>query len=130
MNDFKSGAKLHFCYKVKKLCRNLYLGNRWICAETAWNKFSEKNSSRWTSRRTFNSSKLIFFTIWVLFHEHSRITGLQGKGEGIPLTPHYHFHPLHRHLDISRAITAESSPLHITSSRTWTGNIWFPSASC
>ena len=46
----------------------------------------------------------IFFSIWVLFHEHSRITGLQGKGEGIPLTPHYHFHPLHRHLDISRAI--------------------------
>ena len=29
-----------------------------------------------------------FFSIWVLFHEHSL----------------YHFHPLHRHLDISRAI--------------------------
>ena len=40
-----------------------------------------------------------------------------GKGEGISLIPHYHFHPLHRHLDISRAMTAESSPLHITSSR-------------
>ena len=38
-----------------------------------------------------------------------------GKGEGISLTPHYYFHPLHRHLDISRAITAESSPLHIAS---------------
>ena len=37
---------------------------------------------------------------------------MQGKGEGISLTPHYHFHPLHRQLDISRAITAESSPLH------------------
>ena len=34
------------------------------------------------------------------------------------LTPHYHFHPLHRHLDISWVITAESSPLHIASSRT------------
>ena len=22
------------------------------------------------------------------------------EGEGIPLTPHYHFQPLHRHLDI------------------------------
>ena len=54
-----------------------------------------------------------FFSMWVFFHEHSRITGLQGKGEGISLTPHYHFHPLHRHLDINRAITAESSPLHI-----------------
>ena len=30
-----------------------------------------------------------------------------GEG-GISLTPHYHFHPLHRHLDINRAITAES----------------------
>ena len=36
-----------------------------------------------------------------------------GEGEDISLTPHYHFHPLHRHLDISRLITAESSPLHI-----------------
>ena len=35
-----------------------------------------------------------------------------GKGEGISLTPHYHFHPLHRRLDISRAITAGSSPAH------------------
>ena len=26
---------------------------------------------------------------------------LQGKGEGTSLTPLYHFHPLHRHLDIS-----------------------------
>ena len=69
-----------------------------------------------------------FFSIWVLSHEHSRITGLQRKGEGIPLTPHYHFHPLYRHLDISRAITAESSPLHIASSRTRTGNLWFSSA--
>ena len=72
---------------------------------------------------------IFFFTIWVFFHERSRITGLQGKGEGISLTPHYHFHPLHRHLDISWAITAENSPLHIVSSRTRTGNLWFPSAS-
>ena len=70
-----------------------------------------------------------FFSIWVFFHEHSWITGLQGKGEGISLTPHYHFHPLHRHLDISRTITAESSPLHIASCRTRTGSLWFPSAS-
>ena len=35
----------------------------------------------------------VFFSIWVLFHEYSRITGLQGKGEGhsinssLPLPP-------------------------------------------
>ena len=75
-----------------------------------------------------------FFSMWVFFHEHSRITGLQrkrGRGGGgggcggIFLTPHYHFHPVHRQLDISRTITAESSPLHIASSRTRTGNLWF-----
>ena len=64
-----------------------------------------------------------FFSIWVFFRNRSRITGLQGKGEGISLKPHYYFHPLHRHLDINRAITAESSPLHIGSSRTRTRNL-------
>ena len=52
----------------------------------------------------------------------------RGRGRAF-LTPHYHFHPLLRHLEISRAITAESSPLHIASPRTRTGNLWFPSAS-
>ena len=70
-----------------------------------------------------------FFSIWVFFHNHSRITELKGKGEGISLTPHYNFHPLHRHLDISRETTTESSPLYIGSSRTRTGNLWFLSAS-
>ena len=70
-----------------------------------------------------------FFSIWVFFYGHSRITGLQGKGEGISLTPHCHFYTLDRHLDISQAITARSSPLPMASSRTRTGNLWFPSAS-
>ena len=70
-----------------------------------------------------------FFSIWVFFHKHSQITGLQGKAECISLTPHYHFYLLHRHLHISWVITAESSPLHIASSWTRTGNLWFPSAS-
>ena len=65
-----------------------------------------------------------FFSIWVFFHEHSRITGLHaGEGEGISLSPLYHFHPLYGHLDISWAITAESSPLHIASSWSRTGNL-------
>ena len=50
---------------------------------------------------------LLFFLSGFFFHEHSRIAGLQGKGEDISLTPHYHFHPLHRHWDISRTISAE-----------------------
>ena len=76
-----------------------------------------------------NLSSLNFFSIWVFFHEHSRFTGQQGKGEGIYLTPLYHFHPLHRHLHISREITAGGSPLHIASSWTRTGNLRFASAS-
>ena len=78
---------------------------------------------------TYHGDNFFFFSIWVFFHEHSRFTGQQGKGEGIYLTPLYHFHPLHGQLDISRAITAESSPLHIAGSRTGTGNLWFPGAS-
>ena len=70
-----------------------------------------------------------FFSIWVFLHDYSRFTGQQGKGKAISFTRLYHFHPLHRHLDISRAITPESSPLCIDSSRTRTGNLWFPSAS-
>ena len=73
--------------------------------------------------------KFAFFSTWVFSHEHSRFTGQQGIGEAISLTPLYHFHPLHRHLDVSWAITAENSPLHIASSRTRTGNLCFPSAS-
>ena len=61
------------------------------------------------------------FFFCVSFHDHLWIAGLQGKGEGISLTPHFHFHPLHRHLDISQAIIAESLSLHIANSRTWTG---------
>ena len=82
------------------------------------------------SQRNFQFLILrFFFSIWVFFHEHSRFTGQQGKGEGIYLTPLYYFHPLHRHLDIGQAITAGSSPLHIAGSRTRTWSLWFPSAS-
>ena len=35
------------------------------------------------------------------------------EGEDIYLIPLYHFHPLHRNLNISRVIIAESSSLHI-----------------
>ena len=58
----------------------------------------------------------LFFSIWLFFHEHSRITGLHGKGEIISLTSNYDFHSLHRHLYISRAINAEGLPLLIASS--------------
>ena len=97
-------------------------------SEKTSNPIMKKRSDGWMYRRKRVISLehitfFLFFFIWVFFHVHSRITGLQGKGEGISLTPHYHFHSLHRHLDISWAITAESSPLHIPSSRTRTRNL-------
>ena len=63
----------------------------------------------------YSNLAIFFFSIRVFFHDHPQITGPQGKGEGIYLTPHYHFHLLQKHLDISRAVTAESSPLHLVS---------------
>ena len=71
----------------------------------------------------------IFFSLWIFFHDHSQITGLQGKGVGISLTSHYHFQPFHRHLEISRAINVERLTLHIPGDWTRTNNPWFPSAS-
>ena len=65
----------------------------------------------------------LFFSIWDFFHEHSRLTEQQGKGEATSSAPLYHFHPFGRHLDISRAINAESSPLQIADTRTQTGNL-------
>ena len=64
----------------------------------------------------------LFFYL-VFFHGCSKFTG------HISLTPLCHFHPFHRDLDISWAITAESSPLHIASSPTLTKNLLFLSPS-
>ena len=81
--------------------------------------------------KAFLKLRRIFFlfSIWVFYHEHSQFPGQQGKGEAIFLILFYHFHPLHRHLEIGQAITAESSLLYIASTRTRTGNPWLPSAS-
>ena len=70
---------------------------------------------------------LLFFYLG-FFHVHSRSTGQQGKAD-LFLSPAYSFPPLHRHLDITRVITTESSPLRIANSRTQTGNVWLTSAS-
>ena len=88
------------------------------------------NSNLLIHQPNATNQKPIFFFFYLGFLSRTFTNHrTAGEGEGISLTPHYHFHPLHRHLDISRAITAESSPLHITGSRTRTGNLWFPSAS-
>ena len=47
---------------------------------------------------------------FLYIQEHSQFTVQQGNREGISLTALYHFQSLHRRLDISWAITADSSP--------------------
>ena len=44
-------------------------------------------------------------------------------------TPHYHFHPLHRHLNIGWVIIEDSSLFHIASRWTQIGNLWLLSIS-
>ena len=62
--------------------------------------------SNWECLTISNISwKYYFFRVSLFF---------PGKGEEILLIPLYHFHPLHKHLDIRRAINAESSPLRLT----------------
>ena len=41
-----------------------------------------------TAECKFCTERAFFSSFWVIFHKHSRMTGLQGKGEGISLTPH------------------------------------------
>ena len=68
-----------------------------------------------------------FFFFFTNIH-HSQNS--KGNGDVIFLTPLYHFHPLHRHLDISLAITGGNSLLHRVSGRTRIGNYCFLRASC
>ena len=69
-----------------------------------------------------------FFLLGIFFTSHSQVTEHQGKVEdnynSSPLFP-----SLHKHLDISRAVTAESSPLCIGSNWNRTGNLSFPTTS-
>ena len=50
-----------------------------------------------------------FFYVGFLSRTFTKHRTAEKGGENISLTPHYHFHPLHRHLDVSRAITSEST---------------------
>ena len=72
--------------------------------------------------------KIVFF-FYMGFLSHDIHDSQNSRVRGRPfLVPLYHLHPLHEHWHISQTIAAESSPLHIASGRTRTGNLWFPSA--
>ena len=83
---------LHLLKRLRKCCGRLRL----IFHNT--HNMGSNNPTYSLSLNRF----LFFFSIRVFFHEHSRFKGQQGKREVISLTPLYHFHTLHRHLDIRR----------------------------
>ena len=101
--------------------------------------YQRKISCQYTS--TINVTYILLFcyhpcrkksykvVIRVFFCKHSRFVGQQeivgggGGGGGISLPSPYKFHPLHRHLYISRVITAESSSLLIACSRARNENL-------
>ena len=109
-------AGIFFSYNKKKLGKICSWLNH-ILEVVTWNlleyicvsviKPSGYIETNLVPKHSFSSQELFFFSIWVLFHENSRFTGPQREGEGIPLTPHCHFHPLHRHLHICRAVATE-----------------------
>ena len=109
---FKCFIYLHVCVLDRLICFTFQ--QKWSKNPVLW--FSQKSSMRDIKHSLKQTSAIInfdFFSTWVFIHEHLRFTRQQRKGEAISLTPHYHFHPFHRQLDISRAISAKSSPLHI-----------------
>ena len=54
-----------------------------------------------------------FFLFGFSFHEHSRFTWQQGKGEAVTLTPFYQLHRLHRHLDMRKSLTTKLRALGV-----------------
>ena len=69
----------------------------------------------------------LFFSIWVFFSFDIDFTHHSMGRQKPILTNLYHFHLRRKHLDISKTITAESSPLSVVSDdRTQTRNLWLP----
>ena len=107
--------------------------NPLICYANQWTGFcligisimkdSRRSSSTYTESLFLHVVKhnlLLFFSIWHFFHEYTRFTG-----GGYLFIPFLSLPPLHRHLNISWVIAAESSSLSIAGSRNRTWNLWY-----
>ena len=95
-----------------------------------------KKRTKWTNAPYFFQMQAVtrntnstFFYLGFLSHDIHIFQGSKGRGRPI-LIPLYNFHLLHKHLCISWAITAESSPMHMNSGQSQTENRWFPNANC
>ena len=138
LNEYMQAAQHHLFYDGGSC---LIETSPLICSANQWTGFciigiSAIKDSRYSSS-TYTKSLflhvkhnllflfLLFFSIWLFFHEYSWFTGQQVKGEAISLYPFYHFHPFHSHLDISWIISTESSSLRIAGTRNRRWNLWY-----
>ena len=109
---------------LKKLVPNLVcilFQSEYICKHIYIHIVSNSDALKKSTATPFIADRWIDFFFYLGFLSRT-FTTHRTQGEGITLTLRYHFYPLHRHLDISWAITAQSSPLHIASSQTRTGS--------
>ena len=109
-----------------------------ICSANRWTGFCIIGSSAMKDSRcslsTYESlflhvvkHNLLFLSFFLSGFSFTNIHDSQDsrwKGR-LLLSPFYHFHPLHRHLDISWVIAAETPPLRIAGSRNWTWKLWY-----
>ena len=90
----------------------------------------ERRSQRFnTSPIVWLATRTIFFFYLGFLSRTFTIHKTAGEGGGYLFNSSLPLPPAYRLLDISRVITAGSSPLRIAGSGTQTGNLWFPSAS-
>ena len=110
----KKQHERHACHRATRVLHERHECNR---------------SATLTTRVRYEWKCWFFFLSGFSFSNIHESRDCKGKWEGISLTPHCNFHPLHRNLEISRVITANSSLLHTDCTRTRTANVCFPSAS-
>ena len=94
---------------LKYTVDNLQISKQW-CAQTLV-IFTKQLSFRYRKNGFISCFRIVletvlscFFSIRVFFHEHSQLTGQQGKEEVISLSPLYHYWTLHRHLTLARLL--------------------------
>ena len=111
----------------------IYYANQWtgFCLiGISIMKDSRRSSSTYTESLFLHVVKhnllfLLFFFYLAFLSRIFTIHRTAGEGEAISLYTFYHFSPLHRHLDSSWVIAAESSPLRIAGSLNRTWNLWY-----
>ena len=109
----------------KKYC--MWIQTSWETNHQSWNTNHQLVSNIDVEKTCFFKCKC-FYLVFLLSRAFT-IQRTAGERVGYLFNSSLPLPPIHRHLDISRTTTAESSPLHI-SSRTQTRNFRFSSASC